>query len=144
MAQLRLRSGATVVDDTYNANPQSMAAALRSLVTLRGSGRGIAVLGDMAELGESAESAHRATGRLVAELGLDWLFAVGRLAQLTADGAIEAGMDAARVRIGEDAGQASAEITKLVRARDWILVKGSRSSRMERVVEALAAEGTEC
>ena len=139
MAQIRLPGGATVVDDTYNANPQSMAAALRSLSSLRGSGRGIAVLGDMAELGTSAESAHRAAGRLVAELGLDWLFAVGRLAKQTAEGAIEAGMDPGRVRTGDDPAQASAEIAKLLAPRDWVLVKGSRSSRMERVVEALTA-----
>lgn len=143
MARIRLPGGATVVDDSYNANPQSMAAALRSLASLRGGGRGIAVLGDMAELGESAEDAHRAAGRLVASLGLDWLFAVGRLAAHTADAAIAAGMDRGRVRAVDDTAQVSAEIAKLLAPNDWVLVKGSRSARMERVVAALAGEGTE-
>ena len=139
MEQIHLPRNIIVLNDTYNANPQSMAVALRSLAELKGSSRGLAVLGDMAELGDSASSAHRETGRLVAELAIEWLFAVGGHAQETAAGAIEAGMQPGRIHVSEDHAQTSAEVAKILQRNDWVLVKGSRSSRMERVVEALAA-----
>ena len=139
MEEIRLARGIRVINDTYNANPQSMAVALRSLAELKGAGRGLAVLGDMGELGETAAPEHRATGRLVAELGIDWLVVVGRLARETAAGAVEAGMDPGRGRVAGDHASASAEVERILGTNDWVLVKGSRSSRMERVVEALAS-----
>lgn len=143
MEQIHLPQSIIVLNDSYNANPQSMAVALRSLAELKGRGRGLAVLGDMAELGDSASRAHRETGRLVAELAIEWLFAVGGHAQETAAGAIEAGMQPGRVHVSEDHAQTSAEVAKILQRDDWVLVKGSRSSRMERVVEALAASAAE-
>lgn len=142
MEPIRLPRNIRVINDTYNANPQSMAVALRSLSDLRGRGRGLVVIGDMGELGESAGAAHRAAGRLVAELALDWLFAVGSHAGETAAGALEAGMDPARVRVAADHAAASAELERTLQADDWVLVKGSRSARMERVVEALVSGAT--
>jgi len=139
MEQIHLPRNIIVLNDTYNANPQSMEVALRSLAELKGRGRGLAVLGDMAELGDNAPRAHRETGRLVAELSIEWLFAVGAHAQETATGAIEAGMQPGRVHVSEDHAQTSAEVAKTLQRNDWVLVKGSRSSRMERVVEALTA-----
>ncbi len=139
MEQIHLPRNVIVLNDTYNANPQSMEVALRSLADLKGASRGLAVLGDMAELGDAAPDSHRATGGLVAALGIDWLFAVGRHAESTAAGARDAGMDPARIRVSEDHAATSAEVARILQGNDWVLVKGSRSSRMERVVEALAA-----
>ncbi len=143
MEQIHLPRNIIVLNDSYNANPQSMAVALRSLAELKGTSRGLAVLGDMAELGESATPAHRAMGRLVAELALEWLFTVGQHAHETAAGAIEAGMDPTRVRVSESHAQTSAEVGEILQGNDWVLVKGSRSARMERVVEALVAAAAE-
>jgi UDP-N-acetylmuramoyl-tripeptide--D-alanyl-D-alanine ligase len=138
MERLALPRNIILINDTYNANPQSMEVALRSLARLRGSSRGVAVLGDMGELGAAADEAHRATGRLVAELGLDLLFALGERAEETARGALEAGMDPGRVRSLKDHDALGAELRRVLRGNDWVLVKGSRAMRMERVVESLA------
>ena len=143
MEQIQLPRNIIVINDTYNANPQSMEVALRSLAELKGTSRGLAVLGDMGELGESAGPAHRATGRLVAELAIEWLFAVGRHADETAAGALDGGMDPARICVAKDHAATSAEVGKILQGNDWVLVKGSRSSRMERVVEALTSGATE-
>jgi UDP-N-acetylmuramoyl-tripeptide--D-alanyl-D-alanine ligase len=137
MEPLALPRNIIVINDTYNANPQSMEVALRSLAGLRGSSRGVAVLGDMGELGETADEAHRAAGRLVAELGLDFLFALGPRAEHTARGALDAGMDPSRVRIGRDHDDLGASLRAILRGNDWVLVKGSRAMRMERVVDVL-------
>jgi UDP-N-acetylmuramoyl-tripeptide--D-alanyl-D-alanine ligase len=139
MEQLQLPRNIIVINDTYNANPQSMEVALRSLAELKGHSRGLAVLGDMGELGASAGPAHRATGRLAAELAIELLFAVGQHAQETAEGARAAGMNPARIHVGHDHVTLSEELKKLLQANDWVLIKGSRSARMERVVEALAS-----
>ena len=80
MERVALPRNIILINDTYNANPQSMQIALESLAKLKGPSRGIAVLGDMGELGDAALEAHRATGKLVAELGLDHLFALGQFA----------------------------------------------------------------
>jgi UDP-N-acetylmuramoyl-tripeptide--D-alanyl-D-alanine ligase len=140
MEPLMLPRNIIVINDTYNANPQSVEVALRGLAKLRGGSRGVAVLGDMGELGESADEAHRAAGRLVAELGLDFLFTLGPRAEETARGALEAGMESARVHVGKDHDELGAALRGMLRGNDWVLVKGSRSMRMERVVDALARE----
>jgi len=140
MEPLSLPRNIIVINDTYNANPQSMELALRSLASLRGASRGVAVLGDMGELGETAAEAHRAAGRLVAELGLDFLFTLGPRAEETARGALDAGMEPARVRVGKDHDELGSALRAMLRGNDWVLVKGSRSMRMERVVQALARE----
>jgi UDP-N-acetylmuramoyl-tripeptide--D-alanyl-D-alanine ligase len=139
MERIALPRNVTLVDDTYNANPQSVEMALRSLAELRGRGRAIAVLGDMAELGAAAAAAHQAVGRLAAGLGLDRLFALGPHAPELAKGALEAGMDPARVHVGRDHDELGAELERTLEGDDWVLVKGSRSMHMERVVEALRA-----
>jgi UDP-N-acetylmuramoyl-tripeptide--D-alanyl-D-alanine ligase len=141
MEPVALPRNIILINDTYNANPQSMEVALRGLARLRGSSRGVAVLGDMGELGESADEAHRAAGRLVAELGLDFLFTLGPRAAETARGALEAGMEPGRVHVGKDHDELGASLRGMLRGNDWVLVKGSRSMRMERVVDVLARDG---
>jgi UDP-N-acetylmuramoyl-tripeptide--D-alanyl-D-alanine ligase len=137
MQPLALAGGAIVVDDSYNANPQSTEAALRSLALLKGAGRGLAALGDMGELGDSAEDAHTEAGALAARLGLDFLFAVGAYGKALARGALGAGMAPDRVMVFADAEAAAVAIDERLRPRDWVLVKGSRAMRMERIVQAL-------
>ena len=139
MERVALPRNIILINDTYNANPQSMQVALESLAKLKGRSRAIAVLGDMGELGDSALEAHRATGKLVATLGLDHLFALGHFARPLADAAVGAGMASERVHVGETHEAIASAVRELLQGNDWVLVKGSRSMKMERVVEALAA-----
>ncbi len=141
MQRHSLPRGVELIDDSYNANPQSVAAALQSLARLKGRGRALAVLGDMGELGAESEPAHRAAGRLAADLHIDLLFAVGDHAGEVAAGARDAGMDAARIHVAADPAETSERLRAVLEENDWVLVKGSRSMRMERVVEALAEAG---
>ena len=136
---LALPRDVIVLNDSYNANPQSMEVALRSLAELKGGRRGLAVIGDMGELGATAREAHRAAGRLAAELGLDFVFALGEHAGEVVAGALEGGMDRARAISSRDADEITARIRAVLRGSDRVLVKGSRAMRMERIVEALAA-----
>lgn len=134
-----LPDGIVIIDDSYNANPQSMEVALRVLAR-SGNGRRIAVLGDMGELGESAENAHRDAGRLSAQLGIDFLVAVGSHAPLVAEGARQAGFAAAQIHQLPSSEAAGQRVRSLLEPGDWVLVKGSRSMRMERVARYLEAE----
>jgi UDP-N-acetylmuramoyl-tripeptide--D-alanyl-D-alanine ligase len=134
-----LPNGAVLVDDSYNANPQSMEVALRLLAGAAGARRRIAVLGDMGELGVTSEKAHRETGRLAAQLGIDLLFALGSQAERVAAGAREARMSPARIVVGESHEEVARRLRGELAAGDWVLVKGSRSMRMERIAEALGA-----
>ena len=140
MQPRRLAGGAQVIDDSYNANPQSMEAALRSLARLKGGGRALAVLGDMGELGAEAVQAHREAGALTARLHVDLLFALGEHAAEVGDGARAAGMDAARIHAGGSPEETARLLRGLLEPGDWVLVKGSRAMRMERVIEALSGD----
>lgn len=135
-----LRDGIVLIDDSYNANPQSMEVALRLLAGSDGSRR-VAVLGDMGELGGTAEKAHREAGRLTASLGIELLIAVGERAGWVAAGAAEAGMSDACIRIERSSDEAALTVRELARPGDRILVKGSRAMRMERISDLLEAEG---
>ena len=136
MERLRF-AGATIVSDAYNANPRSVAAALRTLAAVPGSHRRIAVLGDMLELGAHTEAAHRAVGRQVAELGFAHLLAAGAHASWTAAGARGAGLPEDRIRVAEDVTELVPPVRALLREGDWLLLKGSRGARMERLLESL-------
>jgi len=122
--------GVSILDDAYNANPTSMAAALRLLATLRpnlATGRRIAVLGDMLELGEASEQAHRDVLDLAAELGLEYLFVFG--SQFAAVAPPEL--------VYDDMVELTRAVCSFVGPGDIVSVKGSRGMRMERVIEAL-------
>ncbi len=140
MACRRGFNGTWVIDDSYNANPQSMCSALESLAKLKGAGRGFAVLGDMGELGEAASGAHSDAGRLAARLGIDFLFLLGERADSVAAGALEAGMDPARIHVAAEHEELGHDIGRQIAPEDWILVKGSRAMQMERVVATLVSE----
>ncbi len=124
-----------VIDDTYNANADSMLAALQTLQEINCAGRRVAVLGDMAELGAQSHAAHEEVGRRAAELGVDQLFAVGTMAGVMADSARAAGLTG--VEVFADAGTAADAVKRFLKAGDAVLVKASRSMRLERLVEAL-------
>ncbi len=130
------RRGFVIIDDTYNASPASVHSALKTLAMIEG-GRKIAVLGDMLELGDHAIDAHMEIGRAVKDSGVDMLVAVGELAKLISRAAIDAGLPVESVLEFEDSWQAAHEVPSKIRERDVVLVKGSRSMKMERVVEGL-------
>ncbi|MBM3882229.1 MAG: UDP-N-acetylmuramoyl-tripeptide--D-alanyl-D-alanine ligase [Verrucomicrobia bacterium] len=131
--------GVQVLDDCYNANADSMGAALDTMAELGARGRRVAVLGDMAELGGHSRGAHEEVGRHAARCGVTHLFAVGQMAPVLGAAALGAGM--AEVRQFSDAGSAAEAAAGFVRPGDLVLVKASRSVRLEHVVERLRQEG---
>jgi UDP-N-acetylmuramoyl-tripeptide--D-alanyl-D-alanine ligase len=141
MQRIDAPGGVVLLDDSYNANPQSMEAALVTLARTRVGGRGIVVLGSMGELGEESVPAHAELGRRVASLGFDFLFALGEHAAFVTDAAVKAGMDPKRVRTGGDHADLASQIAAVLEPGDWVLVKGSRAMQMERVVERLTGGG---
>ncbi len=129
----RGRNGATILDDSYNANPASLQAGLEVLATC--SGRRLLVLGDMGELGENADALHRQAGEAAREMGVNELYATGQLSQSASEAFGKNG------HFFESQQQLIEALLPQVNGEVTLLVKGSRSSRMERVVEALCAEG---
>jgi UDP-N-acetylmuramoyl-tripeptide--D-alanyl-D-alanine ligase len=133
----REAGGVRILDDTYNANPVSVRAALDTLRAASRGRRALVAFGDMLELGETAVEAHREIGRAIAAAGVGELIGVGRLAAEAVDAAREAGLAAAlHTTTFEDT---VAHLVKRVAPGDVLLVKGSRGMRMERVVDALIA-----
>lgn len=138
----RLESGLRVVNDTYNANPASMLAALGTVQELRREHRSVAVLGDMLELGGESVAAHRQIGAAVARLGFNHLLAVGSSAGEMVAAARAAGMAKGNCRLYNDKNEIVAQLRALLNsgdltASDWLLVKGSRGMRMENVIAGL-------
>ena len=132
--QIKEIHGVHFIDDTYNANPESMKAALRTLVELDADGKRIAVLGEMGELGSESERGHREVGETAATFGIDQLITIGDLGELIARAAQAGGLEkTTAVRSTSEAAELLGEIAE---PGDLILVKGSRSARTERVIEA--------
>lgn len=140
MERVQLLNGVQLINDSYNANPSSMLAALRTVGSAKRAGRFIAVLGDMFELGRSAAEKHRELGNAAAELGVSRLFVTGSFARDVANGAFEKGMKKENVYIGDDIDSLKGELLKEVKTGDVVLVKGSRGMKMEQVVEHLKNE----
>jgi UDP-N-acetylmuramoyl-tripeptide--D-alanyl-D-alanine ligase len=133
--QLWEHNGVSVLDDAYNANADSMLAALQTLRDLPCKGRRVAVLGDMAELGAQSEAAHEEVGRRAAELGIGQLFAVGKMAPLLARGARDAGLN--RVLEFADVEGAGLALKSFLKNGDLLLLKASRVARLERIAQML-------
>jgi UDP-N-acetylmuramoyl-tripeptide--D-alanyl-D-alanine ligase len=131
---LELDGGVTLINDCYNASPASMRAALEHLAELAGDRRRVAVLGEMAELGEEAEVFHREVGEEVARSGVAVLVAVGPLAEGYA-----AAADGVETRSVGDAQAAADTVSELLRPGDVVLVKGSRAVGLEAVAANLMA-----
>jgi UDP-N-acetylmuramoyl-tripeptide--D-alanyl-D-alanine ligase len=139
MDVFRRADGVTVIDDSYNANPASMAAALNALAAMAGNRRTVAVLGYMAELGDHERSGHEQVGRLAAELGVGLLIAVGAQAAPIRTGATSVdrwGGESVQV---SDQDEAIAALRERLRPGDVVLVKGSRY-RTWQVVDRLREE----
>ena len=140
---IRSVGGITVIEDCYNAAPESMKAALSVLALTAAStpsARRIAVLGDMKELGEDTVALHRSVGRAAYDRGVDILVTVGELGAEIAQGAMEAGMspDAIRITGGADTYTATAEDLKsILREGDHVLFKASRSMKLETIAEVV-------
>lgn len=141
-AKMRLErwnwNGVCVLDDAYNANADSMRAALETLRKMPCVGRRVAVLGDMGELGRHSEAAHEEVGRVAAETGVDELLAVGKMAGKMAGAARTAGLRA--VSEFPDPPAAADRLKKILKAGDVMLLKASRATRMERLAEALKSQ----
>ena len=131
--QVKTVRGVQFIDDSYNANPDSMKAALRTLVELEADGKRIAVLGEMRELGVETEGGHREVGEKAATLGIDHLIAIGETGKMTADAAQRAGLKHA-VAV-KDTLEAAQLLDRLVSPGDLVLIKGSRGARTEQVLE---------
>jgi UDP-N-acetylmuramoyl-tripeptide--D-alanyl-D-alanine ligase len=129
----RLADGVLLINDAYNANPISVAAALEAVCALRDGGRAVAVLGEMAELGPDTSRWHACAGRQAATLGIDLLVAVGPAARAYLDGA------GGHVECCwfPDLNCAARSLPLLIRPDDVVLLKGSRSAQLERLAEAL-------
>jgi len=129
-------SGALVLDDTYNASPESTMAALNLLNEL--SGRRIAVLGDMLELGPYEKQGHELVGIRAAQVAR-LLVAVGNRGKMIAEAARQAGMSSRQITWVETVPEAITVLQGLLKADDVVLVKGSHGLHMERIVSALEA-----
>jgi UDP-N-acetylmuramoyl-tripeptide--D-alanyl-D-alanine ligase len=137
-----LGRGILLVDDTYNANPSSLGAAIESAASLvSAGGRLIVGLGDMLELGDAAVQAHREAGRRLAEGGATRLFIMGEYASDVAEGARTAAMPGESLTIARSHDDMVAEIIRAVSEGDLILLKGSRRMHLEKVVEGLRRWG---
>lgn len=130
-------NGSTVLDDTYNASPDSTLAALNLLGDLNG--RAIAVLGDMLELGKLETEGHKKVGVRAAAV-VDGLIVVGELGRIIGEAALEAGMTSDDVFFAEDNAQATEHLRAILQPDDTVLVKGSRGLRMEEIVAEIALD----
>jgi UDP-N-acetylmuramoyl-tripeptide--D-alanyl-D-alanine ligase len=126
-----------IIDDTYNANPQSMEAALNVLAEIGNDGRKIAVLGDMLEMGDWADEAHMEIGKLAFLKGVNYIITVGDKGKKIAQGALAAGEYPDNVRMFDDNSSAWEFINGLIMPGDVILVKGSRGMKMEEITQKL-------
>jgi UDP-N-acetylmuramoyl-tripeptide--D-alanyl-D-alanine ligase len=131
------RGGVRVLNDAYNANPESVAAALKTAKVMAGDGRVFAVLGKMAELGEIAEAEHERIGELAARLGIDRLITVGTEAKTIAVAGVREGVEPDAVASYDDREGALTDVRAHVREGDLVLVKGSRVAGLEALAEAL-------
>ncbi len=136
---LRGRDGFIIINDAYNANPDSTRAALSMLASMEVAGRRIAVLGDMLELGDAEVACHEGIGAYVAEKGIDLLICVGDLGKSIAQGAKEAGMDQASVVQAQGVGDVLEVLEGNLVEGDVVLVKSSHALRLDRVAEGLVS-----
>ncbi|MDP4126576.1 MAG: UDP-N-acetylmuramoyl-tripeptide--D-alanyl-D-alanine ligase [Bacillota bacterium] len=129
-------SGATLISDVYNANPVSMQASLQVLKERAGEHKTLAILGEMYELGTSAESGHREVGRTLAKLGISELITVGKLAEEIACGARSAGYSEDHIKVTATRAEAVTKALNFLALSGpevWVLIKGSRGMKMEEI-----------
>jgi UDP-N-acetylmuramoyl-tripeptide--D-alanyl-D-alanine ligase len=130
---LETGAGFRVINDTYNANPDSMRSAVNELMSLKGGGRAIAVLGDMLELGEESGGEHFALGEYLSVSGVDYVVAFGSFGRTLLEGA----GDKTNRFYAESHEDAARLVREVAKPGDLVLVKGSRGMRMEEVTKRL-------
>ncbi len=129
----------TIIDDTYNASPDSVREALALLARIPAPTK-IAVLGDMLELGGITDEAHRTVGASVAQLNLDHFITVGPSGKTMADAAKAAGMPEYKILSFDTSNQAKSTVQELLKPESLVLIKGSQGMRMEKIVLEIMAE----
>src|SRR5690606_15212925 len=135
-----LPTGVRVVDDSYNASPAALEAAISTLAATPAAGRRVLVAGEMLELGERAAAMHEACGRAAARAGVSMIVAIGGpVMDRFVEGAAQSGLSADRIHRFADSDTAARALTALLRTGDLVLVKGSRGSRTDVVVDHLRA-----
>jgi UDP-N-acetylmuramoyl-tripeptide--D-alanyl-D-alanine ligase len=140
MEMIKLQNGAYVIDDSYNANPVSVRAALMTLKDLKNSHSGYVFLGDMLELGDEAEEMHRKIGMLLGTIGVNAVFLQGEYSATTAAAAGDGGLSQENIFIVQDSKEGIAYLKKNLKKGDWVLVKGSRRMKMEMIVTQICEE----
>jgi UDP-N-acetylmuramoyl-tripeptide--D-alanyl-D-alanine ligase len=130
-------TGVVVINDAYNANPESMAAALKAARRMATGTRLAAVLGHMAELGPVSLDEHERLGELVVRIGVERLVTVGEPALAIARAAVREGQLPEDVATYDEPAGAAGDVRAWVRPGDVVLLKGSRVAALERVAEAL-------
>ena len=138
--QIKEIGGVQFLDDSYNANPDSMKAALRTLVELDAEGKRIAVLGEMRELGAESQRGHREVGETAATLGVNQLITIGDAAELIAEAARTAGLN--KVSSAGSTGEAARLLGEIAEPGDLVLIKGSRAARTEEVIEQFGSQNS--
>ncbi len=134
---VKARGGFTVINDAYNANPDSMRASLSMFSSFDVPGRRFAVLGDMGELGNFSEACHRGIGRAMTSYDIDCLLCVGQLAALIAEDALAAGMSETEVMTLDTVADVLEVLDSRLEPGDAVLVKASHFMGLDRVVEGL-------
>src|SRR5437588_2747691 len=138
--QIREINGIQFLDDSYNANPDSMKAALQTLVELDNDGKRIAVLGEMRELGSETERGHEEVGEAAAGFGIDHLIGIGEMGAIMARAAEKAGLEKTAT-VGSTS-EAANLLLEIAAPGDLVLIKGSRLARTEDVIEAFAKQSS--
>jgi UDP-N-acetylmuramoyl-tripeptide--D-alanyl-D-alanine ligase len=137
MIPLRLKDGTILIDDSYNANPIAVMEAIRLVSSIGKKRRKILVLGEMKELGRYEEKGHREVGKFAVEKGIDFIITLGTATRFTIDEALKGGIKKSNTFITEDKEKLLMKVRSIIKPKDIILIKGSRSLAMEEVVEEL-------
>jgi UDP-N-acetylmuramyl pentapeptide synthase len=134
--QIKEINGVQFLDDSYNANPDSMKAALQTLVELDADGKRIAVLGEMRELGNETQRGHEEVGEAAASFEIDHLIGIGEMGAVITRAAKKAGLEKSTA-VGSTS-EAAEQLIDIAEAGDLVLIKGSRLARTEEVIEMFA------
>lgn len=136
-----LSSGIKLINDAYNANPESMKAAIDVLQSLKSGGRSICITGDMLELGDVSEEEHYTVGAYAAAMGVDIIAAIGNFSKAVKRGAEASGMDSGNAYAFQSREEAALLLGKIIKPGDTVLIKGSRVMKMEYFVDFLRERG---
>ncbi len=135
------KSGIKIINDAYNANPESMRAAINVLQSLKSGGRSVCISGDMLELGDVSQKEHYDIGTYAASLGVDIIAAVGNFSDAVKRGAAAFGMDKDNIYAFPQKEEAASIMCEIIKPGDVVLVKGSRAMKMEYIVDLLRERG---